>query len=186
MSGADFGLRLRKLISMGKLNIMGKLSDIVVPIVKIRFGSQKNKKKGAKRMKKIFSFIVCCLLFSGISYAESWHNTNSIRVGWDAVTKTLETDIIKYQLYLKPVNATGIVSAFGNEITETEAIVQFASEGKYYIGVETVRYPEGGTVAVKSETISWSNDATVCGPDGAFGVIYYVSPRNVIGIKIIK
>ena len=136
-------------------------------------------------MKKVI--VMCCLsmlIFSGLAVAESWHTANAVTVSWDAVPKIVETDEIKYQMYINHKDGEPMV--YGGEISANESVIKFEKEGKFYIGVQTVRYPLNETVGIKSESISWSSDVTVCGADGAFGIVYYLSPANVTGIRIIK
>ena len=136
-------------------------------------------------MRKILMIVISIFIFAGLSSAESWHTANAINVGWDIVEKIVDTDIIKYQLYTMSLN-DGDISMYGEEVSTNESVIKFSKEGKYYIGVRAVRYPKGELMGINSESVSWSNDAAVCVDNDIFGVTYYVSPSNVLGIKIIK
>lgn len=109
-----------------------------------------------------------------VAYAQTWYPTNQATVAWDAVASVATGDVIKYQVYTK-VGATGTPTKVGGEITATQLAVTFNIEGRYFVGVEAIRYPVGETVGTKSTT-SWSNVAADCAAAGPFGIVYYVSP----------
>lgn len=138
-------------------------------------------------MKKVFVIVAGCLLLAGLVKAETWHTANAVTVGWDATPKIVDTDVIKYQLYISSnINEPiGSIAAYGEEITATESVIKFDVEGKYLIGVESIRYPQGQTDGIKSETISWSNNSNVCANGLAFGVVYYIRPSNISGLRFI-
>ena len=140
------------------------------------------------KMRK-YLLIVGCLMIAGVLKAENWKTANSITVSWDAVQSMAEGDVMKYQVYTSTnlVNPNLAAKAVGTEVVTTEQVVNFMSEGKYYLGVETVRYPAGEATGtgIKSANISWSNDVSVC-KEGTFGVIYYSLPKNAIGLRLTK
>ncbi len=135
-------------------------------------------------MKKILTALFIVMAFASVAMAQTWYTANQATVGWDAVAKIATTDTIKYQVYTR-VGTTGNGTAVGGEITTTEAVLTFSVEGRYYVGVKAIRYPTGETVGIPSATTSWSNDPLVCAAAGPFGIVYYVAPSGVKGLKIV-
>ena len=119
-----------------------------------------------------------------IATAQTWYTANQVTVAWDAVAKTATTDTIKYQVYTR-IGTTGNGSPTGAEITATQLAITFTTEGRYYVGVKTIRYPVGETVGIPSATTSWSNDPLVCAAAGPFGIVYYVAPSGVSGLRTV-
>jgi hypothetical protein len=107
-------------------------------------------------------------------------------VAWDAVAKIAETDTVKYQLYARLSDPSATAQKVGPELTATQGVLSFVAEGRYYVGVESIRYPEGETVGLPSETISWSSDPVVCSPAGPFGIAYYIAPPAPVGLKRVQ
>ena len=132
-----------------------------------------------KRFALIFAFI---FLFAGVAYAQTWHTANQMTVAWDAVPPVAAGDVIKYQVYTR-IGTSGTGSPVGGEITATQLVVTFSTEGRYFVGVKSIRYPSGETVGIPSVTTSWSNDASVCAAAGPFGIVYYAAPQAVQGLK---
>ena len=131
-------------------------------------------------MKKLF-LVLAILVFAVPAMAQTWHTANQVTVEWDAVAPVQPTDTIKYQIYIR-TDTTGPGVAL-NEVDTTQAVVAFAEEGRYYIGVETVRYVQGEAEPLRSATKAWSNDALACGPDGPFGVKYFTLPGAAGGLR---
>lgn len=136
-------------------------------------------------MKKVLIIALSLFVFSAFVNAESWHTANAVNIAWGAVDKIAETDIVKYQVYVKSIN-DGEITMYGDETSEIDVYVKFEKEGKYYIGVQAIRYPINEIIGIKSETISWSDNPEVCGETGTFGITFYKSPSNVLGIRITK
>lgn len=113
--------------------------------------------------------------------AQTWYTANQATVAWDAVAPLATGDVIKYQVYTRQ-DTSSAGAKVGSEITATQLLISFPTEGRYYIGVETIRYPAGETVGIKSDTKAWSNVAADCAAAGPFGIVYFVSagaPKNL-------
>jgi len=137
-------------------------------------------------MKKVFVMVFgLVFLFAGIASAQTWFTANQVTVAWDAVAKIAATDTIKYQVYTR-VGTTGDGTAVGGEITANQLVITFPAEGRYFIGVKSIRYPAGETVGIPSVTTSWSNDASVCSSAGPFGIVFYAAPSGVQGLKPVQ
>lgn len=136
-------------------------------------------------MKKVLLgiFVVLFFLFPVMTvFAQTWYPTNQATVAWDAVAPVATGDTIKYQVYTK-IGTTGTPAKVGGEITATQLAITFSTEGRYYVGVESIRYPTGETIGTRSTTVSWSHDAAVCAVAGPFGIVYFVSPSAVKGLR---
>lgn len=127
-------------------------------------------------------FAVLLVLVPLVALAQTWYTANQATVAWDPVAPIAAGDVVKYQVYTK-VGATGTPVKVGGEITATQLAITFSVEGRYYVGAETVRYPAGETVGIRSATIAWSNVAADCAAAGPFGIVYYVSPGTPKGLR---
>jgi len=126
-------------------------------------------------MKKLFLAMMLVLAMVGMANAQTWYTANQETVAWDAVAPIATGDTIKYQVYTRQ-DTTSAGVMVGTETTETQLTISFPAEGRYYIGVETVRYPAGETAGMRSETKAWSNVAADCATAGPFGIKYFVNP----------
>lgn len=134
-------------------------------------------------MKKIICIVLFIILACAVNaQAQTWYTTNQATVAWDAVAKIDPSDTVKYQVYLR-IGTTGDGAPYGAELTATQTTISFSTEGSWFIGVRTLRYVTGEATPVPSATISWSNDAGVCSPQGPFGIKYHVAPGSPIGLK---
>lgn len=138
-------------------------------------------------MKKLILAVVMAIavaMMPMVAVAQTWFTTNQATVAWDAVAPIVATDVIRYQVYTR-IGTTGNGAAVGGEITATQLAITFAVEGRYFIGVKSIRYPVGETVGIPSASTSWSNDPLVCAAAGPFGIVYYVAPSGVRGIRTV-
>jgi hypothetical protein len=136
-------------------------------------------------MKKLLIFcvlIVGLFIITPIVSAQTWFPANQATVAWDAVAPLAADDVIKYQVYMRQ-DTTSEGIAVGAEITETSLVVSFQDEGRYFLGVETIRYPVGEVTGIKSERKAWSNIVADCSVDGPFGIVYYVRPSTPSGLR---
>lgn len=109
--------------------------------------------------------------------AQTWKTANQVTVGWDAVTTP--TGTITYKVYSRP-EAGGTATLMTTAPT-TQATVTFTQEGRYYLGVSTVRTVGG--VEVESSTISWSSDPSVTFQAQTFGVEYIIPAPAPVGLR---
>jgi len=135
-------------------------------------------------MKKKLALIVLVLfvLAPMVALAQTWYTANQATVAWDAVAPIATGDVIKYQVYTK-VGTSGTPAKVGGEITATQLALTFTVEGRYFVGVQTIRYPTGETVGIPSATTAWSNVAADCAAAGPFGIVYYVAPGAVKNLR---
>jgi hypothetical protein len=133
---------------------------------------------------KRFFIILAILIFASPTMAQTWYTANQVTLAWDAVPKVLTTDQPnKYQVYTRN-DLVSIGSKIGGEITTTQLVVSFTVEGRYYLGVEAIRYPVGETVGIKSATKAWSNVAADTA-NSPFGVMFFAAPSGASGLRLI-
>lgn len=130
--------------------------------------------------------LVLLILLSALSFqllappqavAQTWKPTNQVTVGWDAVTSP--TGTITYKVYSRP-EAGGTPTLMAT-VPATQATVTFTQEGRFYLGVSTVRTVGG--VAVESSTVSWSSDPAVTFQAQTFGVEYIIPAPAPVGLR---
>ena len=134
-------------------------------------------------MKRLL-IILAILIFASPAMAQTWYTANQVTLAWDAVPKVLATDQAnKYQVYSRN-DLVSLGSPIGGEITATQLVVSFTVEGRYYLGVKSVRYPAGETVGVPSVGTSWSNVAADTA-NNPFGVMFFAAPGGATGLRLI-
>lgn len=126
----------------------------------------------------ILSVVILAVL-PAISQAQQWTTANSINVSWDPVTVTSGT--VSYKTYYRTV-LLPVVETYVGTVTTTQGTVTFALEGKYFLGVRSVRNVDG--LELESSRIAWSDNPADCQGGVTFGVQYYTLPANVGGIRI--
>ena len=132
-------------------------------------------------MRKLF-IVLAILAVATVSQAQTWYTANQVTLAWDAVPKVLATDQAnKYQVYSRN-DLVSLGSKIGGEVTATQLVVSFTVEGRYYLGVKSVRYPAGETVGVPSVGTAWSNVAADTA-NNPFGVMYFVAPGFPSGLR---
>lgn len=130
-----------------------------------------------KRLLIIALMLIAVPALAGVVSAQTWHTANSVTLLWDAPDPIDPTDTIRYQVYVKGAGAGAIPQAVGGEVSETQAVITFATEGRYYLCAETVRYPQGETEAQRSE-IACSDEAANTQAGVPFGVKYFAKPNK--------
>jgi len=138
------------------------------------------------KMKKLFLAMMFVLAMVGVANAQTWVTANQATVAWDASTTLVDgspvpsTDRVSYNTYLKNKKTDAVISV-GNT-PDTQQVVVFSVEGRYFAGVSSVRSilaADGVTVDEQFESsISWSDDPLVCKDGQAFGFRYFINPSN--------
>ena len=128
--------------------------------------------------------VLAVMLFSTGAFAQTWNTANQVTLAWDAVPQDKPTDQPnKYQVYTKAGSPTATPQKAGSETIATQQAVTFATEGRYYLCVGAIRYPQGETVGIPSSRLACS-DIAADTATGAFGVVYYVAPAAPGGLKL--
>ena len=135
-------------------------------------------------MKKLWLMMILVMgLTVALSWrveAQEWKTANQVTVLWDPVT--VATGTVSYKTYYRPASSGPEVFTYVSTITEVQATITFTLEGRYFLGVRSVRNVDG--IEVESSTISWSDNPLVCAGGVTFGVQYYIPPPNVGGLKL--
>jgi len=130
-------------------------------------------------MKKLF--IVLLVLMASTVWAITWHTANQITVAWDAVTTVTAPDVLKYGVYTKILPNGEPV--FLHEQDTTVVTITFQAEGKYIIGVTSVRYVGGAEGERLESVVNWSDENGENTPN-PFGSSYYIIPDNPKNLRI--
>ena len=125
----------------------------------------------------------------GISLAVDWHTANQITIAWDAIVKKPDNpdswieadDTLKYGVYIKRF-PDGVPELLGENLeTQITALITLPNEGKYVLGVSTIRYVGGPDGERLESAINWSDQNGEATPV-PFGVSYFVvgdPPNNL-------
>jgi hypothetical protein len=140
-------------------------------------------KKKLKKPFKILPIIMLVLLIAGLASAQTWHTANQQTVAWDAVTEKtdgtpLDPAEVSYRVYMynavsDPNHAAPVKLG---DTAETQYLITLGVEGKYFVGVSTIRTVDGEEI--ESE-IAWSSD-----PAYDFGIRYYLAGKKPGGLNL--
>lgn len=143
-------------------------------------------------MKNLFLVLVLSLFLvvPTITFGQTWVTTNQATVSWEAVTSLSDgtvipaTNTIKYVVYLS--NATTDVdktkpSEVGTVI-DTTFVITLIDEGKYFVGLKTLRFADDGTLANES-IIGWTDDPAIVKDGETFGIRYFLAPNPVTNVR---
>ena len=140
-------------------------------------------------MKKVALVTLAILMWSGVALGQEWHTANQVTLGWDAVTQLVdgtaipEGEIVKYKVWIK--NAiTGGDPVELVETTDLEFTLTIGSEGKYFLGVQALRYQSDGETLIGESIICWSDVPECCGGNIAFGVQFFNLPASPGGLGL--
>ena len=125
-------------------------------------------------MKRLFLVALLVFGLSFVASAQTWHPVNQVTLGWDAAN--LATS---YKVFIKAVDGTNVVEVGAtSDLTYT---ITFQDEGRYFLGVQSVRKIDGETFY---SVIVWSDNSEVCANGESFGAIYYELPDATGGLKV--
>ena len=131
-------------------------------------------------MKKLFLAMLISIMLVATAYAQTWHTTNSVTVGWDAYLPPA-SGTISYRVFLAnaitdPGHANPVTLG---DTTEVTYVITLNTEGRYYPGVATVLTI--GADELVSE-INWSDDPEGNAGNEAWGIQYFlISPPGGFG-----
>ena len=139
------------------------------------------------KLKTFLFTLIAALIAVPIAYSavDNWYPANQRTVAWDAVT-TLEDgtplpegSTVSYEVFYAKEDKTGQMSL--GITSATSFTVTLPAEGKYIIGVQAIRNIVG--VDPIRSTMAWSDDPTKCQNGATFGIIFYIKPGNVGGLR---
>jgi hypothetical protein len=141
-----------------------------------------------KTLKSLVAILIITLLLVPCASSVEWKATNQATVAWDAVT-TIEggdplpaNNTVKYRVYLSnaitdPDKAN---PALLGETDQLQYVLTLNSEGKYFVGVQSVRYDNAVEVSVSS--VNWSNVNGAATPN-PFGLVHYAPPAAPANLR---
>jgi hypothetical protein len=127
-------------------------------------------------------FIGICLLVTCSTNARSqtYYPVDSLSVAWDVVTVPAGSTV-DYRVYTRFSTQTPADAVLRSTVSVPAATVSFASEGRYFIGIQAVRKVSG--TEVSSSTVSWSDVSANCQGGVTFGAVYYTAPSAPTGLR---
>ncbi len=134
-------------------------------------------------MKKKISMIVflfSIFLLVNVAGAVTWHTANQITVAWDANTTVIAPDILKYGVYTKMLPDGSPVLL--HEQDTTVVTITFQAEGRYIIGITSVRYIGSIDGERLESVVNWSDVNGENTPD-PFGASYYIVPNPPLNLR---
>lgn len=146
---------------------------------------------GSLRM-KIFILTLGVLLTwaPGSAQAIDWTTTNQVTLGWTKVSKLASggaipaSDVISYEVWIvTEAGDKNLDKVFIESTGETQILLTFVQEGRYFTGVNAVRTKPDSSVS--SSTISWSDNPEVVLSGIAFGIVYLEAPSGVFGMEVV-
>lgn len=127
-----------------------------------------------KKLIAIFTITYLLMALPILAIAQTFHPADQKTIAWEAAERATF-----YRIYVKP--ATGGDEVLLGETEATQYTATMPSEGRWYIGVESVRVVDGEEVGTSA--ISWSSDPAVCMDGEAFGVIFFEPPGAASGLR---
>lgn len=136
-------------------------------------------------MKKLILILALFLLAPVSAFSQSWMTANQVTVAWDAVVLPAGVSgSVVYDIYTVGSTAAKSTAAKVTRATTTQQTISFSTEGKYYVGVKSVRVLSGADVS--ESAISWSDDPLAVSAAGTFGIVYYIAPAAVKNLRPVQ
>lgn len=153
------------------LNAIAILAGIFVAwkVGKTGNNTSRSQDGGISNSLPVILVLILIFGFTGMASAQ-WKKGNAVTVAWDAAEGATS-----YKIYAKP-EAGGDETFMVKVDGATQGTATFITEGRWLIGVSSVK-TVGGT-EVESATKCWSNDNTCTFQGIAFGLEYIVPPQT--------
>lgn len=149
-----------------------------------------------KRSLFTFSCLLVIIFLASICtsvHSQEWHVANQVTITWDAVT-TLENNatipegnVIEYPVWL--VNADTdpdkVNPVAVGTTSETLYVITLGVEGRYFVGLQTVRRSSEG-IFLGESCIGWTDDPVIAANGDIFGLQYFVPPANAFGVGVLR
>lgn len=128
-----------------------------------------------------------------LAHSQEWHVANQATITWDAVAvlsdgSAIPTDnLVEYELWL--VNAD-IDPDKANPVrvgtaSETLYVVTLNVEGRFFVGLQTLRKASDGTLLGKSD-IGWTDNPEIVANGETFGLQYFLPPASTRGVGLFR
>lgn len=133
--------------------------------------------------------LIMLLVFAQAGICVEWRSTNQATVAWDAVTTLNDGsalpagDYIAYRVYLanSVTDPEKSNPALLGETDQLQYTVTLNVEGKYYVGVQAVRYDATDT-EIETSIINWSDVNGDMTPN-PFGLVHYLPPAAPLNLR---
>ncbi len=143
---------------------------------------------GSWRLPVLFLSLLFLTVVATSGQAQDWRRTDQATVAWDPVTTLVTgdpiptTDTVKYEVWRvrEALKDDPNAPIYIEETDQAQYTITFTEEGKWFVGIVSVRYVNG-VDRVRGETISWSWDVAVA--PSPFGIVYYVGPAGVMNVR---
>lgn len=144
-------------------------------------------------------FVFSCMLVAFFlvsictsAHSQEWHTANQVTVIWDAVTELSngavipENSLIEYRVWLVSADTDpDKVSPVEIGITsETLYVITLSIEGRFFVGLQTLRKSSDGTLLGKSD-VGWTDDPEIVANSKTFGLQYFLPPANTRGVGLL-
>ena len=142
-----------------------------------------------RKLKTLVITAILIILFAPYAGSLEWKATNQATIAWDQVT-TLENgdplpanNTIKYRVYLANAvtDSDKTNPALLGEIDQLQYTLTLNSEGKYFVGVQSVRYDENA-LEIEVSTVNWSDVNGAMTPN-PFGLVHYLPPAAPANLR---
>lgn len=142
--------------------------------------------------KFVFGVIMFLMVLGAVQVnGQEWHTMNQATIAWDAVTEMQggelipETDIVEYKVHL--ANATTDPDKTNpaeiGTTAETTYTITLNTEGKFFVGLQTLRMTSDRT-SVSESVIGWSDDPEIAKDGNIFGLRYFVPPLPPCNVRV--
>lgn len=143
-------------------------------------------------MKKNLLFVAVLLLtlsIPNIVFSHEWITTYQATVSWEPVTEFTNgqpipvDDTIEYVIYLVEEDSETREGFCDLWFTaETEYTISFEKEGRFFVGLKTLRKDFDG-VLLSESVVGWSDDPLIVKDGETFGIRYFYTPLAPCGFK---
>jgi len=144
-----------------------------------------------KKALAITIFIISFFIAYNVS-ALTWTTADSVQIAWEVPTTLSDgseipaDDLIKTKVWIsslmdKSDKAEVEILPGGT----TEYTLTLVDEGRYYVGVQALRYTvdtDGNESFVSESVIAWSDDLNAVANEETFGIVYFLSPSMPTGL----
>jgi hypothetical protein len=126
------------------------------------------------------------------AHSQEWHVANQATITWVAVAvlsdgSAIPTDnLVEYELWLvnadtDPDKANPVIVG---TTSETLYVVTLSVEGRFFVGLQTLRKASDGTLLGESG-IGWTDDLETTTPGPTFGLQYFLPPAGARGVGLL-
>lgn len=118
----------------------------------------------------------------------TWTVANQSTIAWDAVTQTTEGnpfatgDEIKYAVYIVEEGKPKSDAVKLDETDKIQYTITFTQEGRWLVGVESIRIPAASPTDRQVSSKIWSDAIDVVSVPTPFGFVYFAAPKPVKGM----